>query len=469
MPEQLPEWNATGVEPPQSLKDSGWQPGMKPSAQHMNWLLNRAFKCIEELQQAGGNVADLTQTVENLEETVESLEQTVNSNSLKIDTHIKDDSGHARFIGTTSGGDGMACRTDLAPVDLVNGKLVPRKGYAFRFLKGQGPNKGPVTLAIVSDTLPGNPSSATYQILNGRGQTLKAGDLAKDSIVTVAFNGTAFILQGESGVTSPTNGSQTFSTPGTYSFTVPEGVTRLTYRAWGGGGGGGGSSAYRGYTAGGGAGAYASGCLNVTPGDILTVTVGKGGDGGLPNTDENNDRMLLGGTGGASNISGPKNSIPYLVGGGGGGGGSCGFNNNVGRAGGGGSITNGDSFIPYDTPPKQGYPIILGSGLAGYIFSFIMGTQGQYAGSDTYNGGGGAGGSSDAAAGNLAYVNNGGAGASFYTFYPGAKGGDGGYSSDGKDAAGVGAGGGGGGTYKAVGISHKKGGKGGDGRVILYW
>ncbi|AJK87693.1 MULTISPECIES: hypothetical protein [Lysinibacillus] len=63
MPEQLPEWNATGVEPPQSLKDSGWQPGMKPSAQHMNWLLNRAFKCIEELQQAGVNVDDLTQAV----------------------------------------------------------------------------------------------------------------------------------------------------------------------------------------------------------------------------------------------------------------------------------------------------------------------------------------------------------------------------------------------------------------------
>ncbi|WP_427110453.1 hypothetical protein [Lysinibacillus xylanilyticus] len=70
MPEQLPQWNAVGVEPPQSLKDSGWQPGMKPSAQHMNWLLNRAYKCIKELQQAGGNVDDLTQAVESLEKTV---------------------------------------------------------------------------------------------------------------------------------------------------------------------------------------------------------------------------------------------------------------------------------------------------------------------------------------------------------------------------------------------------------------
>jgi len=35
--------------------------------------------------------------------------------------------------------------------------------------------------------------------------------------------------------------------------------------------------------------------------------------------------------------------------------------------------------------------------------------------------------------------------------------------------AGVGAGGGGTGAYNNSGTSHKKGGKGGDGKVILYW
>lgn len=41
MPEQLPIWRNEGVEPPESLKTSGWEPGMKPSAQHMNWLFNQ--------------------------------------------------------------------------------------------------------------------------------------------------------------------------------------------------------------------------------------------------------------------------------------------------------------------------------------------------------------------------------------------------------------------------------------------
>ncbi|MFE4523941.1 hypothetical protein ACFRCQ_17845, partial [Cytobacillus firmus] len=54
MAEQLPKWDAAGVEPPAVLKTDGWQPGMKPSAQHMNWLFNRIYKCLEEIQTNGG-------------------------------------------------------------------------------------------------------------------------------------------------------------------------------------------------------------------------------------------------------------------------------------------------------------------------------------------------------------------------------------------------------------------------------
>lgn len=50
MPEQLPKWQAIGTEPTIELQTNGWQPGMKPSAQHMNWLFNRAYKCLEDLQ-----------------------------------------------------------------------------------------------------------------------------------------------------------------------------------------------------------------------------------------------------------------------------------------------------------------------------------------------------------------------------------------------------------------------------------
>lgn len=49
--EKLPEWNDPGVEPPQSKKDAGFNPGEKPPAQWFNWLLNRIYKSIQELRE----------------------------------------------------------------------------------------------------------------------------------------------------------------------------------------------------------------------------------------------------------------------------------------------------------------------------------------------------------------------------------------------------------------------------------
>lgn len=66
MAEQLPIWQDPGVEPPALLKTNGWQPGMKPSAQHMNWLFNRIYKCLEEIQ-AGGGTEELEQELADLQ------------------------------------------------------------------------------------------------------------------------------------------------------------------------------------------------------------------------------------------------------------------------------------------------------------------------------------------------------------------------------------------------------------------
>lgn len=69
MAEQLPIWQDPGVEPPALLKTNGWQPGMKPSAQHMNWLFNRIYKCLEEIQ-AGGGTEELEREFANLQQTL---------------------------------------------------------------------------------------------------------------------------------------------------------------------------------------------------------------------------------------------------------------------------------------------------------------------------------------------------------------------------------------------------------------
>lgn len=56
---QLPEWRAPGVEPPQSLKEGGWKAGVKPPADYFNWLQNKAFQVLEELQLKAGEVKSI--------------------------------------------------------------------------------------------------------------------------------------------------------------------------------------------------------------------------------------------------------------------------------------------------------------------------------------------------------------------------------------------------------------------------
>lgn len=72
-----------------------------------------------------------------------------------------------------------------------------------------------------------------------------------------------------------------FGTPGSHTFTVPDGVSSVRVFAIGGGGGGGAGSG--GWGSGGGAGcggAVAGGVLSVTPGQKLSLYVGYGGPGG---------------------------------------------------------------------------------------------------------------------------------------------------------------------------------------------
>lgn len=100
-------------------------------------------------------------------------------------------------------------------------------------------------------------------------------------------------------------GFQTWSTPGTYSFTVQTGVTHLTIKTWGGGGGGGGATDSTGPNAsngqggkGGGGGSYSTQTYTISGGGIsigsvLTINVGDVGWGAA-----NNDSA--GGPGGVS-------------------------------------------------------------------------------------------------------------------------------------------------------------------------
>lgn len=90
-----------------------------------------------------------------------------------------------------------------------------------------------------------------------------------------------------------TRGMQAFTANG--NFTVPAGIFRLRCRVWGGGGGGGGTGAGGGGASGGAGGGYAEGWYDVTPGQVLAVTIGAGGTQG-------NGTPTNGGTGGTTSI-----------------------------------------------------------------------------------------------------------------------------------------------------------------------
>ena len=73
---------------------------------------------------------------------------------------------------------------------------------------------------------------------------------------------------------SVANGSQTWTTPGTYTWTVPNGVNRLIIAEWGGGNSGG---VWGSDDVGGTAGSFTLGFLSVNSGQSITIVVGAGG------------------------------------------------------------------------------------------------------------------------------------------------------------------------------------------------
>jgi len=185
--------------------------------------------------------------------------------------------------------------------------------------------------------------------------------------------------------------TQTFtSTFANQSYTVPLGVTSLLVELWGGGGGG------NGIAGNGGAGAFVSGTLSVTPGSTLTVIVGSGGGfmggfggGGVPRD------SFAGGGGGRSAIT--LGGVE-LIDAGGGGGGFFNINNfSISYQGGAAGISFGSAGVG----PQRGLGGTQTAGGAGFNSgSFLQGGNapngaggggGYYGGGGSFDGSGGGG------------------------------------------------------------------------------
>ncbi len=68
---KLPEWRASGTEPPESLKEEGFTAGYKPPAPYFNWLFHTIYEAVQEIRNAlkeiavTGKAADLQEDSEH--------------------------------------------------------------------------------------------------------------------------------------------------------------------------------------------------------------------------------------------------------------------------------------------------------------------------------------------------------------------------------------------------------------------
>jgi hypothetical protein len=254
--------------------------------------------------------------------------------------------------------------------------------------------------------------------------------------------------------------STIYSTPGSYTWTVPDGVTSIQVVVTGGGGGGGGPGG--GYTGGsGGDGAVVTGTLTVVPGDNLNLVVGGGGGTG---TDGTPSYGSGGGGGGASFVN--AGTANQLISGGGGGGGSTNNATSGGSAGGTGGA-GGDGVARSSNWTGGGGGSAGNAGSAGSLFGMINGIPGH-----SGNGGaGGAGGNN----GSAIFGGTGGSGSGSGTGGAGVSsggGGGGGYGGGGSGVAGTGGGAGGstgptGTTYATASNRGASGSDGSGGSIVI--
>ncbi|WP_197229878.1 phage tail protein [Lysinibacillus sphaericus] len=397
--------------------------------------------------------------VSGLENVQQQLNQHAAAVDTKLDKHIKEDLGHVRYIGNTGAPNAWVCTSDEIMWENSLGTPIAKACSAYRVTTTHN-NTGNVTLALKNSD--GSKVSNSFPVLNSDGSQILPGSFPRSTILTLAFYGNAFFLQGSgSGVIE--RGSKEFTTPGTYAFTVPKGVSKITAYMFGAGGGGGGCF----YTnhlggGGGGGGAFLMACVDVKPGEVINVFVGAGGKGADPGAN-------YGSPGGVSGFYAPTNNVNCFAGGGGGGGyGGPAASNPTGnatpgRGGGGGPYgATGTNGAVDTTEGIEGQLHAFGGSYPGILLYAFTGGSGGWSNYGYYGGGGG-GGASDLSGGRAAKGYSLGAAGGTFSRFLGSPGAGPTEKSAGNDATGFG--GGGSGSCLPSG----RGGNGAPGRVYLYW
>lgn len=144
--QQIPEWNAKGIEPPESLRNNGWKKKVKPPDEYFNWLHNRTSETIKELQQKAGEVKkvngqlpdangnvnvdtsklatkeELSSASTYIQQEMNDLEQTVGVHKTEDATNSK--KGHVQLVDDVNGNS-----TSLVPTQNAVRKKIEQTDY----------------------------------------------------------------------------------------------------------------------------------------------------------------------------------------------------------------------------------------------------------------------------------------------------------------------------------------------------
>lgn len=195
--------------------------------------------------------------------------------------------------------------------------MVELEGVLISVLKVASANNGTAGYTMTINGTAG--SLGTFNVLNSNGTTLNPNQLQASAYFIIVSDGTQFRLVGGTpnlstktaggtstaidGVLPPGNAGTLilaiYNTAGVHVFTVPADRYNIFAEVGGGGAGGAGENSGGPFTGGGGgAGGYAAAWLAVSPGDMITCTVGAGGAGGIAGSIGSSN----GANGGASSI-----------------------------------------------------------------------------------------------------------------------------------------------------------------------
>jgi hypothetical protein len=282
-------------------------------------------------------------------------------------------------------------------------------------LQGTGqfiPPAGVLTLDVTS--LGGGGAGASLTA-SGVGAGGGGGESATEATLSITGSAPIPYSCGAGGVPGSTGTTVVqFTSSGTATFTVPQGITSMIVECWAGGGGGGNGGA------GGSGGEYAaSTAYAVTPGQVLTITVGRGGQGGsYGNGSSGRASSITGGTGTITANAGLGGISGGSVGPAGGSGSSAPVHASGGAGGASPAAGGGGGGEAGSGPP--------GSASAGTAGSPSSSSSGAAGGSSGGNGGnGGNGGSSNNGGSNGAAPGGGGGGGGVYSPDFGNSGGNG--------------------------------------------